>query len=76
VFPELVRDGENGFTFQPGDPLSLRRALQEISNPAVSVLAGSVARQDYLSHFTPANNLRALERIYAEAIACNPPSRP
>lgn len=76
VFPELVRDGENGFTFDPGDPLSLRRALHEINDPAVSVRAGSIARQDYNSHFTPSNSLSALEKIYSGAIARTRTSRP
>ncbi|MEC5190382.1 MULTISPECIES: glycosyltransferase family 4 protein [unclassified Arthrobacter] len=69
VFPELVRHGQNGFTFQPGDPLSLRRALQEISDPAVSARLGAAARVDYLSHFTPTVNLNALEAIYGDVVA-------
>ncbi|MFE4228299.1 glycosyltransferase family 4 protein [Arthrobacter sp. NPDC056886] len=69
VFPELVRDGENGFTFEPGNALSLRAALLKINDPAVSLRTGAIARQDYLSLFTPASNLSALVAIYDDVIA-------
>lgn len=68
VFPELVRDGVNGFTFESGNAASLTRALRRLSDPAVSRSTGEAARQDYLSFFTPASNLAALEEIYRDVI--------
>lgn len=75
VFPELVRDGENGFTFEPGDALSLRAALLKVNDPAVSMRTGAAARRDYLSLFTPESNLSALETIYGDVIARRGTSR-
>jgi glycosyltransferase involved in cell wall biosynthesis len=72
VFPELVREDENGFTFEPGNPRSLRAALHKINDRGVSLRTGEAARQDYLSHFTPASNLTALETIYHEVIGKTP----
>ncbi|MET1156400.1 hypothetical protein, partial [Arthrobacter sp.] len=61
--------GENGFKFEPGNPGSLRAALQKINDVDTSLRAGETARRDYLSLFTPESNLTALESIYHEVIA-------
>lgn len=76
VFPELVREDHNGFTFHSGDPQSLRSALQKAQIEVVSLRTGAAARQDYLSHFTPANNILALIGIYEDVIRGYGASRP
>ena len=68
VFPELVRQDYNGFTFRPGDPNSLRSALKKAEVEVVSLRTGAAARQDYLAHFTPSSNILALVGIYEDVI--------
>ncbi|NUU31985.1 glycosyltransferase family 4 protein [Arthrobacter sp. C9C5] len=75
VFPELVRDGENGFTFESGNPESLRASLHKINDPKVSLRTGEKARHDYRALFTPARNLTALEEIYRAVIAARATAR-
>jgi glycosyltransferase involved in cell wall biosynthesis len=75
AFPELVRDGQTGLLFSPGDPEDLRRRLQQLLHPEQSMRMGVRARQRYEAEYTPERNLATLMAIYREAIARPTPSR-
>lgn len=66
---ELVRDGEDGRVFTSGDAVSLRRALREVTDPALALDLGAAALASYRARFTPERNLFALEGIYRSLIA-------
>jgi glycosyltransferase involved in cell wall biosynthesis len=68
VFPELVRDGETGVLFRPGDPGDLRSQLRRLANPEYSMRLGAVAWRAYEASFAPERNLEALLSVYRDAV--------
>ena len=71
----LVRDGETGLLFEPGDPADLAQKLQWArSNPDAMHAMGRAARQEYEARYTPASNIATLLQIYEEAILESRPS--
>jgi glycosyltransferase involved in cell wall biosynthesis len=75
AFPELIRDGQTGLLFSPGDPADLRRRLRRLLDPEMSMRMGAQACQRYEAEYTPERNLATLVAIYREAIARPTPSR-
>lgn len=61
--PELVRDGEDGFLFDPGDVEDLCRALEDMRGADTEGMANS-ARSDVNERFSPDVHLAALLDIY------------
>lgn len=73
----LVRDGETGLLFAPGDAGDLARKLAwAAAHPGEMARMGEAARRHYERHLTAPINYRALSGIYAEAVALNPVARP
>ncbi len=69
---EIVRDGENGLHFRPGDPHSLRSAVASIlSHPDRLAAFRQAARREFLLKYSAAANYSLLSQIYEEAIAIN-----
>jgi glycosyltransferase involved in cell wall biosynthesis len=67
--PELVRSGEDGVVFRPGDVDALAAVLHDVeTNPARYQVLGDQARKSYLERFDPQANLRDLLGIYRYAI--------
>ena len=65
---ELVRDGETGLLFQPGDEADLRQKVSRlIANPDICKEMGSNGRRDYLDKFTKEKNYERLLSIYETA---------
>jgi len=65
---EVVRDGVSGLHFNPGDSADLAAKVQTlIDDPARAAQLGAAARQQFLRHYGPEQNLRSLEKIYDEA---------
>ena len=65
----LVRDGETGVTFEPGDPAGLAAALAwAVAHPAEVNGFGRTARQAYLSSYTAEATYDRLSQIYAVAM--------
>ena len=75
--PELVQDGINGRLAPPGDIAAWQTVLADVlTDRAQAEILGRGARHCFEERFAPAAGVRALERIYAEAIAePNPPLR-
>ena len=68
----LVRDGETGLLFAPGDAEDLARKLAwAAAHPGEMTRMGETARRHYEEHLTAAINYRLLSDIYAEAISLN-----
>ena len=69
----LVRDGETGLLFAPGDADDLARKLAwAAAHPGQMARMGEAARRHYEQHLTAPINYRLLSDIYVEAITLNP----
>jgi glycosyltransferase involved in cell wall biosynthesis len=66
----LIRDGETGLLFEPGDArdLAAKLAWAQVHPDAMRGM-GEAARWEYESKYTPQRNLEMLLAIYREAIA-------
>jgi len=65
---ELVRDGETGLLFTPGDADGLATILRWADNhPAEMRRMGETARREYETHYTSDINFHQLMHIYDEA---------
>lgn len=65
---ELVRDGETGLLFMPGDAQDLARIMRWANaHPAEMQRMGEAARKEYEANYTSATNFRQLMHIYDEA---------
>ena len=66
---ELVRHGETGLKFPPGDAAALGEALRTIlGDGGLADRLGANARAEYLAKYTPERNFEMLMRIYRLAI--------
>jgi len=68
--PELVRDGENGWLFQPGDVDALSEYLRRVSSLKASSIK-EMGNNGYVfarNNFSKDNYLKQLIQIYKEAI--------
>ncbi len=66
--PELVRDGETGITFKPGDAEDLRAKLQMLlQKPELVAFLGHRARRVVEEEFSPDRHYSDLMKIYAMA---------
>ena len=69
---ELVRDGETGLLFEPGNAADLAHKMQWAdSHPQAMRRMGEAARAEYEANYTPQTNFSQLMAIYADAIAAN-----
>jgi glycosyltransferase involved in cell wall biosynthesis len=65
----LIRDGETGLLFEPGDARDLAEKLAWAqAHPVAMRGMGDAARREYESKYTPQRNLEILLAIYREAI--------
>lgn len=65
----IVRPGQNGELFTTSNAESLRSTIEDLlKNPDRLRLLGAGARQDYVRHYAPDQNLVQLEAIYRAAI--------
>lgn len=62
--PELVREGVDGFLFEPGDSADLARALASVA-ASDTIAMDTAARADIRARFSPQAHLAALLQIYA-----------
>lgn len=70
--PELVRDGETGYTFEPFSTMDLRKKiLHLLDNQASIVFLGKNARRFVETEFNPNKYYQKLMAVYAEAIKGN-----
>ena len=65
----LVRDGETGITFEPGDASALAATLAWAeTHPTEMEGYGKAARESYLSSYTAEASYERLSQIYAIAM--------
>ncbi|MGV0817250.1 glycosyltransferase family 4 protein [Martelella sp. AMO21009] len=64
---EVVREGQDGFLFEPGNVGSLKNALKALQNADIAAMANA-ARQDAASRFSPESYLARLLDIYATTV--------
>jgi glycosyltransferase involved in cell wall biosynthesis len=68
----LVRDGETGLLFEPGNAVDLADKLMWAdTHPDEMARMGETARREYEQNYTPQRNLEILLDIYADAITAN-----
>ncbi|MGD0749794.1 MAG: glycosyltransferase family 4 protein [Anaerolineales bacterium] len=66
---ELIRDGETGLLFNPGDPVDLAEKVDWLWNhPEESARMGRNARKEYEAKYTPERNYQMLMEIYEMAM--------
>lgn len=66
----LIRDGETGLLFEPGNSADLAaRMAWAQAHPEAMQRMGQAARREYKAKYTPQRNLAILLDIYAEAMA-------
>lgn len=64
--PDLIREGESGFCFEPGNHQDLARVLKNIlGNKSLQEKLYVGARAEYEHNYTPERNIRKLESVYA-----------
>ena len=69
---ELVRDGETGLLFEPGNAADLAQKMQWAeAHPETMRRMGEAARAEYEASYTPETNFNQLMAIYSDAIATN-----
>ena len=70
VLAELVRDGETGLLFEPGNPRDLAAKMAwALANPERMAEMGRHARTQYEAEFSAEVNYRRLMEIYAGVLA-------
>lgn len=68
--PELVRDGETGLLYPPGDDLALARAIARlIDEPGLAARLGAAARDWIAPRYGPAGFADGMERVLRAARA-------
>jgi hypothetical protein len=65
--PEIVRDGETGLLFRPGDPAALTAALAGL-DAATAERLGAAAAADVGERFAPERFLAGVEALYDELV--------
>ena len=65
--PEIIRDGETGVLFPPGDAAALAAALQGLDRPRIEAL-GARAAADVAARFGARRMLGELEALYEELL--------
>lgn len=69
---DLVRDGETGLLFEPGNPQDLANKMAwALANPDAMAAMGRKARAQYEAEFTAERNYAQLMAIYEDAISAN-----
>jgi glycosyltransferase involved in cell wall biosynthesis len=69
---DLVRDGETGLLFEPGNPQDLADKMAwALAHPDEMADMGRKARARYEAEFTAESNYAQLMAIYADAIVAN-----
>ena len=71
--PELVREGVDGFLFEPGDIADLAQALVSVT-ASDTIAMDAAARADIRARFSPQAHLAALLQIYAGVGAADAPT--
>jgi glycosyltransferase involved in cell wall biosynthesis len=72
--PELVRDGDTGLTFPPGDVQALRGCIDELlAQPARAVEMGRRGRHLVETELSPERHYAGLMQVYERAIAGHRP---
>ena len=68
---DIIKDGETGLLFTPGDAIDLARKVKWLlNNPLKAQELGENARRTFLEKYTPEQNYAELMAIYEDAIEC------
>jgi len=74
-FPDLIRDGDNGFLVPPGDPAALATGLERVlDDPALRARLGAEGRATILREFTWKRVGEKLEAHYARLAGSKTPA--
>jgi glycosyltransferase involved in cell wall biosynthesis len=66
---DVVADGRTGWTFPPGQPVALARAVEAVvADPAAAARLAEAGRQSAATQFTPESAARTYAEIYATAL--------
>ncbi len=69
AYAELIRDGQTGLLFTPGDAQDLAEKIRWAENhPHAMQAMGDAARLDYEKNYTPQMNYQRLMEIYESAL--------
>ena len=69
---ELVKEGETGLLFNPGDPDDLAAKVVQLWGDSTRMeRMGMAARDDYLAKYTPEKNYKQLMEIYQQVLERN-----
>jgi glycosyltransferase involved in cell wall biosynthesis len=69
---DVVADGESGWTFPPGEPIALARAIETVvADPAAAARLAEAGRRS-AARFTTTAAARAYAAVYADALGSRP----
>jgi glycosyltransferase involved in cell wall biosynthesis len=69
---QIVRDGQEGILYDPGQPGGLASALERLSNPALRAQQGAAARARACERFSWRSHCQALDRAIRAARDAHP----
>jgi glycosyltransferase involved in cell wall biosynthesis len=71
---DVVADGVTGWTFPPGEPTALARAIETVvADPAAAARLAEAGRRSAAARFTTAAAARAYAAVYADALGSGRP---
>ena len=71
---DLVRDGKNGFTFDPSDLARLTLLLTKLASPETNLAAMGKSSREIIARWTPETFALSLQLAAETAIAARPPT--
>jgi glycosyltransferase involved in cell wall biosynthesis len=74
-YSELVREGETGMLFPPGDEAALAAAVDKLAGDQNRTGMGRRARREFERRYSAERNYELLQSVYRRALSCPLPGQ-